>query len=389
MKIYVTGGDGTIGNLLCSGLKSAGYDSKSVSYKAFNYEEFKGQPDSAFDLALRVLFEEESVIVHCAWKEFSREQHSTVSIEDHFDIRFAKSLSRVANDISARIVFVSSDYVYSGGINVYKDSEEARPSTLYGMLKKEVENIFLGKNNASVLRISHPIVKGSKFLNFAEKTIRAGDSAFDNTVKLTPVSSKTLIGGLVNLIEYWEVGRFNLTDGYVTCRHQIAEMMLNHIVTVNHVIPESRQGIFHNSIMELSPRFNALKKTPLNESINQYFITEPTFSILNADQRGMLANVLRNKSVFEVNFANTLKNTIRGKHYHEFTVELFSITSGKVIVTLNDLAKRETTKFYASAGDVFEIKTNIEHIIETIEDSSWLSVNYYDDKYLDIKRTEK
>ena len=106
----------------------------------------------------------------------------------------------------------------------------------------------------------------------------------------------------------------------------------------------------------------------------QFFSPYKTFK----DPRGFFEGIVNTKSWQEINYFSTLKNQIRGNHYHQFTDELFYIIDGKIKIVVRSVLKSgklddNIEEFYAKKGDIFIIEKMTHHYFEIITDSIWIN----------------
>jgi dTDP-4-dehydrorhamnose 3,5-epimerase-like enzyme len=105
------------------------------------------------------------------------------------------------------------------------------------------------------------------------------------------------------------------------------------------------------------------------------FIT-PYFS--HTDSRGSIKGLIQSGLWEEVNLIFSMKDTIRGGHYHKITKELFVVLSGKIEVTVQKVAEGkldgEPSTVIANTGDVFLVEPLVNHTFRCIEDSQWMNL---------------
>lgn len=96
------------------------------------------------------------------------------------------------------------------------------------------------------------------------------------------------------------------------------------------------------------------------------------------DPRGSITGIINSGQWEELNYITSVKNTIRGNHYHKTTTELFIILSGIIKVTFerieNDKATSEFEIKHFKSRDAFIVNPNTSHTFEILEDSSWINV---------------
>jgi dTDP-4-dehydrorhamnose 3,5-epimerase-like enzyme len=96
------------------------------------------------------------------------------------------------------------------------------------------------------------------------------------------------------------------------------------------------------------------------------------------DERGYLKGLLNKGKWEEVNLIFSNSGTIRGKHYHKKTYEVFIILEGEVQVALQKVNRGklvgDEVKISVKEGDVFLIEPFIQHTFFVLKDSKWINV---------------
>ena len=139
MKVLITGSAGFVGKKLCERLK--------LKHEIFGISRRKS-PTTTLVLDLtsqqteKVLGElNPDVIIHCAalTNVDYCETHQDESYKNN--VYATKNLVEWANKNNKKIIYISTDYVYSGQTNNYDEKSETNPLNIYGKTKLEAENI--------------------------------------------------------------------------------------------------------------------------------------------------------------------------------------------------------------------------------------------------------
>lgn len=110
------------------------------------------------------------------------------------------------------------------------------------------------------------------------------------------------------------------------------------------------------------------------------------------DERGEITGLINKGSWEEINLISSLEDEVRGKHYHEFTNELFIILEGRILITLQRVVcgkiEGDIQEFMVKSGDVFIISKMVYHSFKVLEKSTWINVldKKMDDFQKDLKR---
>ena len=96
------------------------------------------------------------------------------------------------------------------------------------------------------------------------------------------------------------------------------------------------------------------------------------------DPRGSITGIINTGKWEELNYITSVKNTVRGGHYHKETEELFFIFKGIVKISfekvVNDKRSGQIEVRHFNAGDAFIVLPNVCHTFEVLEDSTWINV---------------
>ena len=210
MRILVTGVKGQLGYDCVKELKSRGYDDvlgidivdlditdeKAVHAYVANYK-----PD---------------VIMHnAAWtavdkaEEFKDKVYAVNSLGP-------KYLAEAAAEVGAKIVYISTDYVFPGtGDKPYEPDDPTGPSSVYGSTKLEGEKFVKSANPKHfIVRISW--VFGKNGNNFIKTMLRLAETKTELSVIRDQIGSPTytvdLARLLVDMIETEEYGTYHATN---------------------------------------------------------------------------------------------------------------------------------------------------------------------------------
>jgi dTDP-4-dehydrorhamnose reductase len=175
MKVLLTGSTGYVGKLVCAGLGSR-WDMVGVSAHA---DETQGlfQCDLADAEQVKLLSQRVTpdVIIHAAGDKnlarceaspadaYKANVQTTINLAQHFPI--------------ARIIYISSDYVFSGDRGGYREDDPLGPVTVYGRTKAcaELAGLTLSPN-FYVLRLSALYDANATFLRFVRESLTRGEA---------------------------------------------------------------------------------------------------------------------------------------------------------------------------------------------------------------------
>lgn len=135
------------------------------------------------------------------------------------NVAATSSIARLSESWGARLLFISSEYVFDGGRGFYREDDAPNPITHYGRTKWEAEQeVAKLASQGSVLRTS--IVYGwpepgrRNFVPWLIDRLRSGQSYHGSTdVMRTPVYVEHLVDGIVKLVEEFQPGTHHVAGG--------------------------------------------------------------------------------------------------------------------------------------------------------------------------------
>ena len=136
-------------------------------------------------------------------------------LAEEVNIKGSLNLIKRTNDCGAKLVFLSTDYIFDGESGPYKEDDKPAPLNVYGRTKLESENIIRSTlTDYLIIRTAQLYGIDPQNKNFAVKIIRnmqnnkkvyaAGD------LYCTPTYAGTLSHGIIELLEKDKKGVFNI-----------------------------------------------------------------------------------------------------------------------------------------------------------------------------------
>lgn len=125
------------------------------------------------------------IIVHCGALTHVDycEQHPEESYTQ--TVQSTLNLIRVANEVKARLVYLSTDYVFDGTEGPYKETDSVNPLSVYGRHKLEAEEAVLQQTkNPLVLRVTNIYGDEARGKNFVARIVQQCKEGKKLTLKL-------------------------------------------------------------------------------------------------------------------------------------------------------------------------------------------------------------
>lgn len=214
MKIIVTGSQGQLGKEVLKQFDKNCYDITSVDKNELNIAVLD-------DVVSMVRAIKPDVIINCA-------AYTNVdACESDFDTAFKvnaigpRNLSIAAKEVNAKIVHISTDYVFDGkgvlkdgSIRPYVEYDSAHPQTAYGKTKLEGENfVKLFNDKHFIIRTAWLYGEGKNFVRTMLDLTQKKDVFLKvvNDQRGTPTSTEELTGMIKYLIHTDNYGLFHGT----------------------------------------------------------------------------------------------------------------------------------------------------------------------------------
>lgn len=215
-SVLVTGGDGQVGRALRHLLPMARYASHD-------------ELDVTDMAAVRRALNGANVVVHLAALTDVDRCQSEPDLAVAVNSQGARNVAEAASSIHARVIGLSSDYVFDGASACeYRENDEPRPISAYGASKLAGEQALLGIKKALVIRTSWVFGDGHNFVRTIINAARAGrEIAVVSDQRGRPTAAVDLARAILYLLTAETTGLLNVTgDGPATTWAGLAERAL-------------------------------------------------------------------------------------------------------------------------------------------------------------------
>lgn len=221
------------------------------------------------------------VIVHTGaltWVDYC-EEHPEESYEK--TVQSTKNLAALANETGARLVYISTDYVFDGKSGPYSEDAEINPLSVYAEHKLEAERLVLAEvPNALAIRITNVYGDEARNKNFIARLVDQFQEGKTLELRLpydqyaTPANAWDIARALALLIADNKTGVYHIAGTDWVSRVQLAQRVLKYF-------PDNASTIEGISTEELAPPAN---RPLLGGLVAAKFLAEyPGFEFGNVD----------------------------------------------------------------------------------------------------------
>jgi len=263
MRILVTGGSGLFGRAFAELIKERTlYD----IYATYNENIVDSEEAVFLDITDKKRVEEvikklqPDVVVHAA--AFTNVDKCEVEKEKAYDINVegTKNVAMASNEIGAKIIYISTDYVFDGTKGLYEEKDKTNPISYYGLTKLEGEKAVQEICNDFIIARTS-VIYGAHKKNFATWVIK--ELREENQIKIitdqwvSPTLNVDLAEQILALIEKDEKGIFHTAGGERINRYDfVVEMARIFDFNEKLIIPAT------------SKEMNWIAKRPMDSSLN-------------------------------------------------------------------------------------------------------------------------
>lgn len=243
MRIFITGGSGLLGSKIAE-IALEKYENEVYAGYCHNKPEF-GEPvkfDLANDTDLEVVYKiKPKVIIHTAALTNVDECEKNKELAYKINAEGTKRVAEIAKESGSFLIYVSTDYVFSGDKGMYKEEDEPNPIDYYGYTKLKGEKYCDCVARPCVIYGAKP---GSGKVNFAlwlMDKLRNKDKVKIVTDQfITPTLNTNLAKMLLEIAERELKGIFHLAGATRISRYDFALRIADKFGLDNDLIIPSR-----------------------------------------------------------------------------------------------------------------------------------------------------
>jgi len=210
-KIIVTGSSGFVGGVTAS-LASQDFEVTgtffSQPFSIPGVQSVKLNILNSSDVKDLISTIKPDAIIHCAaWANLDACEENPLMAEN-VNVHAVENIAEAARNIGCKVVFTSSDMVYSGEAGNYRETDPAEPINFYGNTKKRAENILsdllpdLSVSARVALVYGRPVTNAESFSEKIIISLKQGQEVrlFRDQFR-TPVHVKDLAKSLIELAQ--------------------------------------------------------------------------------------------------------------------------------------------------------------------------------------------
>lgn len=281
-RIFISGASGLIGSNCQKHFKTLGYEviGSHFSFPTDDTVSFNTlEPDNPENFDIRTF--KPDLIVHCGaltWVDYC-EEHPEESYEK--TVNSTKNLLELSRELNAKLVYISTDYVFDGKDGPYRESDPCNALSVYGKHKLEGEQLV--ESNSSehlILRVTNVYGDEIRMKNFIARIIKQVSEGEELDLKLprdqyaTPVNAMDVARCLGHLIEDNKKGIYHIASTDYLNRVQLALRVIKYFPDASYKL----KSIETASLGQAAPR-------PLMGGlISERFLAEyPDFEFTNVD----------------------------------------------------------------------------------------------------------
>lgn len=174
-------------------------------------------------------------IIHCGaltWVDYCEEHPDESYLKT---VKSTQIASELANKHGAKMIYLSTDYVFDGAKGFYSEEDQTNPLSVYGKHKLQAEQFIESNNdNHLICRITNVYgneIRGKNFIARLSANMRKGD-AMELTLPVdqyaTPVNAWDVARAVLKLVEGNHNGMYHFASTDYLNRVQLAERVAHY-----------------------------------------------------------------------------------------------------------------------------------------------------------------
>jgi dTDP-4-dehydrorhamnose reductase len=223
MKITVTGASGGLGTALLSACARLHPEWGCSGFS-------RGNADLMLplDAISAIVAQEPDVIIHCAAMTAVDKCETEAALAQAVNVEGSRAVATAAETVGARLVYISTDYVFDGKSGPYPVGAAPSPLNVYGKTKLEGERITLEAKDSLVVRTSWLYGKTGK--SFPATVLRLCQTQKEikmvDDQKSSPTYSEDLAVAVLKLIDKKVSGIFHVSNSGSASWYEFAKAVM-------------------------------------------------------------------------------------------------------------------------------------------------------------------
>lgn len=250
LRISVLGGDGMLGTELVSLARSLGHDVRPFCVPSFDIRRYADLESACSGVDL---------VVNCAAYTAVDKAECEPELCRQVNALPLLHIGEIARRNGARVIHIGTDFVFDGkGERPWREDDEPRPLSVYGLTKLEGERLLLQSGcPCAIIRVQWTY--GRHGVNFISKIAQAARSqpcvkVVDDQIG-SPTHTADVAKAILSIAETGVDGLFHFAaDGYAS-RYEVAQFIFSRLGISTRLIP-CKSGDF---------------KTPADRPLNSRF----------------------------------------------------------------------------------------------------------------------
>lgn len=258
MKVFISGASGLVGGNCLSYFKQQGWDvvGSHLSYPTAAtvfYNTLDQQHPDNFDIQAF----KPRVIIHCGALTHVDycEDHQEESYEK--TVQSTQHLVAVARACGAKLVYISTDYVFDGTSGPYTETAEVNPLSIYGRHKLAAEQLAVQElPDTLVIRITNVYGDELRGKNFVARIMQQCEAGNELHLRLpcdqyaSPVNAYDIARALYLLLRDNHSGIFHMAGTDYCNRVELAGMILKHFPNARYTL----EAVRTQDLQQAAPR---------------------------------------------------------------------------------------------------------------------------------------
>lgn len=244
MRIFISGASGLVGSNCLSWFIKQGADAigSYFSYQTSNTVFFDTlHLDNSNNFNLNEF--QPQIIVHCG--ALTHVDYCEDHVEESYEktVVSTRNLLQLAEKYQAKLVYLSTDYVFDGEQGPYVETDAVNPLSIYAKHKLEAEReVMLHHPDHLVLRITNVYGHEARNKNFVSRIIEQCQNNQALTLKLpkdqyaTPVNALDVAKAMWLLLQDNRSGVFHIASTDFMNRVELAMTVLRHFPTAQYTL---------------------------------------------------------------------------------------------------------------------------------------------------------